>query len=311
MKKAIALFSTLLILVLVMMLMSIALKNTTNIKKTSVLDRYLIQENITIADIKKILDEKISSKIKSIDPENRGEALKLLFSTPLKINNSVDNSEITITLMPNDGKLNINYIIKNEYQKYITRIFDKIGIKDSSLLLEIILANIVYTNEHNDNYKIALKDLDFKSGLIRKFDDFKKVIDLYVKYSDDFNARNINYTKYFKFINDSNERNNILDINYMEIELLDALEGLSIKNSIRTKIKNKSFLFKKFEELELVEEGAVNEEELLRSKKIEFTTKNTICKINIKSINYSVQYIFNYDIENNKLSKISMGRWVY
>jgi len=97
----------------------------------------------------------------------------------------------------------------------------------------------------------------------------------------------------------------------MEIELFDAIENLSLKNSIRAKIKTKKSLFKSYSELQLNNDSEVNEEDNLRKKSIGFITKNIICKINIKSINYSVQYIFNYDIENYKVSNIRLDRWIY
>ena len=311
MKKAIALFSTLLILVLVIMLMSVALKNTSNIKKISLSDRYLIQENLTITDIKKILDNKIFRKLKDLKSEDKVKVLNKLFSTPFEVLDSVNNSNITVTLKSNDGKVNINYITDHEQKKYIGNIFIKIGVLDSDMLTEILLANIESSSKYRDDYKMSINNLDYKNGNITNYSDFKKIIEIYVKHSEDVKAYDINYLKYFKFLADDNARNTNLDINYMEIELLDAIENMSLKNSIRTKIKTKKGLFKKYSELELNNYNEVNEEDSLRKKSIGFITRNIICKINIKSINYSVQYIFNYNIENYEVSNIRLDRWVY
>ncbi len=179
------------------------------------------------------------------------------------------------------------------------------------MLIEVLLANIESSSKYRDDYKISINNLDYKNGNITNYTDFKKIIEIYVKFSQDTEAYDINYLKYFKFLNDNNARNNNLDINYMEIELIDAIENISLKNSIRAKIKTKKSLFKSYRELELNNDSEVNEEDSLRKKNIGFITKNIVCKINIKSINYSVQYIFNYDIGNFKVSNIRLDRWIY
>jgi hypothetical protein len=308
-KKGIALFSTLMILVLVIMLMSVALKNSTNIKRSSLKDRYLIQENLTITDAIKLVDTQISGKLKNIGGEDRVRLQTKLFSTPLTIQDTVTNSVITIELDSNDGKININNI-KNtdEIKKYILRVLSKVGVKEPMILGEILLANITNSDKYRDDYKLHLKQLDKNPGLIHSYLEFEEMLQLYVQNTYDIEALDIDFNKYFTFYVEVDAKYNRsdevkIDINYAEIELVEALE--IFPSHMRKSIIDKKILYK-LEYVEITEEN-----EIMQSIVEKLETNNIILKINTTSINNKVTYTINYNLKTRKISKISMDRWIY
>ena len=312
MKKGIALFSTLMILTLVTILMTIALKNTTNIKKYALQDKLLVQENLTITDIVKTIDNKIVDKLKSLKNLSKVEAQKILFSESFIIKDSVNNSSIEIRIMENDGKLNINFINSVDGITFVKKIFDTIGVKESTVLTDVILANITNSNKYRDDYKIHLKNLDKKHGYISDKKQFDEILDIYVQNTDDTESYVIDFEKFFNFyVNDAQSYNrlssNILDINYIELELIDSVLGL--KNSVRQSIKNKSTSFYEYSQLQL--DNELQNKDTLEKHGFGFDTQNILLSINITSINNKVEYILNYNLINKKITKISMGRWIY
>ena len=313
MKKGIALFSTLMILVLVVMLMSVALKNSTNITQSVLKDRYLIQENLTVADALKLFEKQIATKLAEVKGEKRVELQKVLFSSPLQIQDTVTNSLVEITMIPNDGKLNINYIQGREGEKMIKKLFENLEVNEPSILTEIILANITNDDKYRDEYKLPLKQLDRNFGYINSYDEFLEMLDLYVQNSDDSEVYDIEFKKYFHFYNEIGTKYNriggTLDINYIEPELIDSVTNVSIKNSIRKRIQEKTKLFYTWSELEL--DNAAKEKETLKDHSFNLVTNNIILKINTTSINNKVKYKLNYNLKTKKISKISMDRWIY
>lgn len=304
-KKGIALFSTLLIMVLVIMLMSVALKNTTNIKKSQQKDRYLIQENITINDIKKLLKEKVLERLNNLNGEKKIQLQKVLFSSPLTIINKFDNTTITITLRPEDGKININKIDNADFKEYMKDILWKIGIKEVEIFRDVVMANIKTDSDQRDQYKLTQYNEDYNNGDITNYQDFKKIVDIYVMQSEDFNARKINYRKYFKFVKDVRGEN--LDFNYMDLILRKYIVPLNSKN--KKLITKSSYRFTNIKDFKLEDEQKIEKvKSNFKTYNIKFETINTICIINIKSINYRVQYSFNYDIKNGKITNIEMDR---
>ena len=312
MKKGIALFSTLMILTLVTILMAIALKNTTNIKKYALQDKLLVQENLTITDIVKTIDNKIVDKLKSLKNLSKVEAQKILFSESFNIKDSVNNSSIEIRIMENDGKLNINFINSVDGITFVKKIFDTIGVKESKVLTDVILANITNSDKYRDDYKIHLKNLDKKHGYISDKKQFDEILDIYVQNTDDTESYVIDFEKFFNFyVNDAQSYNrlssNILDINYIELELIDSVLGL--KNSVRQSIKNKSTSFYEYSQLQL--DNELQNKDTLEKHGFGFDTQNILLSINITSINNKVEYILNYNLITKKITKISMGRWIY
>ena len=313
MKKGIALFSTLMILVLVVMLMSVALKNSTNITQSVLKDRYLIQENLTVTDAIKLFEKQIATKLVKVKGEKRVEFQKVLFTTPLQIQDSVTNSLVEITMIPNDGKLNINYIHGKEGEKMIKKLFENLEVNEPNILTEIILANITNNDKYRDEYKLPLKQLDTSFGYINSYDEFLEMLDIYVQNSDDSEVYDVDFKKYFHFYNEAgikyNRMGGTLDINYIEPELIDSVTNVSIKNSIRKRIQEKNKLFYTWSELEL--DNAAKEKEILKDHSFDLVTNNIILKINTTSINNKIEYKLNYNLTTKKISKISMDRWIY
>jgi len=312
-KKGIALFSTLMILVLVVMLMSVALKNSTNITQSVLKDRYLIQENLTVTDAIKLFEKQIATKLVKVKGEKRVEFQKVLFTTPLQIQDSVTNSLVEITMIPNDGKLNINYIHGKEGEKMIKKLFENLEVNEPNILTEIILANITNNDKYRDEYKLPLKQLDTSFGYINSYDEFLEMLDIYVQNSDDSEVYDVDFKKYFHFYNEAgikyNRMGGTLDINYIEPELIDSVTNVSIKNSIRKRIQEKNKLFYTWSELEL--DNAAKEKEILKDHSFDLVTNNIILKINTTSINNKIEYKLNYNLTTKKISKISMDRWIY
>lgn len=306
MKKAIALFSTLMVLVLVIILMSVALKNTTNIKQLSLQDRFLIQENLTINDVLALVDTQIASKIKNKSGKERVDLQKILFSSPLIIDNSVSNSTIEVNLIPNDGKLNINFLNTNELaiQNAFLSLFEKIGVKEPEILRDILLANITNSSKFRDDYKLPLKQLDKNFGYILSKEQFDEMLNLYVRDTNDLEAFNIKFEDYLSFYlneNDTYTSSHVaIDLNYAKLELIDAFALLP--NSFRQNIKNNKLVYELPEKVELTE---------VQKNILDFKTKNIILKINTTSMNNKVEYLLNYNLEKKKISNISMDRWIY
>jgi len=312
MKKSIALFSTLMMLVLVSILMTVALKNSTNIKKSSLKDRYLIQENLTVTDLLKLIDTKIASKLTAQKGKSRVDIQKILFLTPLMIKNSVTHSTIEVKMDSNDGKLNINFINSIDGAKFVKNLFGQIGVKEPQILVDIILANITNSGKYSDEYKIPLKQLDRRFGYIRSYEQFKDMLAKYVQNTDDQEAFSINFENYFNFYINAEQTYNrvqsdILDINYVPLELIDSVIGLN--NSIRKNIQTKKYLFYSFGDLSL--DSKSNQKDTLEKYGFGFETQNILLRVNITSINNRVKYLFNYNLKSKKISKISMDRWIY
>lgn len=312
MKKSIALFSTLMMLVLVSILMTVALRNSTNIKKSSLKDRYLIQENLTVTDLLELINTKIAPKLLAQKGKSRVESQKILFSTPLVIKNSVTKSTIKIKMDSNDGKLNINFINSIDGVKFVKNLFGQIGVKEPQILADIILANITNSDKYSDDYKIPLKQLDRRFGYIRSYEQFKDMLEVYVHNTDDREAFSIKFENYFNFyINPEQTYNrvqsDILDMNYLPLEIIDSVIGLN--NSIRKNIQTKKYLFYSFDDLSL--DSKSNQKDTLEKYGFGFETHNILLKINITSINNRVKYLFNYNVKSKKISKISMDRWIY
>ena len=312
MKNGIALFSTLMILVLVIMLMAISLKNSTNIKITTLKDRYIIQENTTITDIVKLIENKLIPKLEKLKGESKVKIQKILFENPVIIKNSVTNSIITVTMYPNDGKQNINFINSTEGKKFIKNIFDVIGVKEPEVLSNIVLANITNSDKYSDDYKLHLKNKNKTFGYVQDQNSFYRFIDIYVQNTDDQDVYTIDFNKYFNFYENSAQKynriaDNILDINYIKIELIDSV--INLNNDVRKLIKDKSILFSKYTQLELDTDSS--DKDILKNHGFEFETQNILLKINTKSINNRIEYLLNYNLTTKKISNISMDRWIY
>ena len=312
MKKGIALFSTLMILVLVVMLMSVALKNSTNITQSVLKDRYLIQENLTVADAITLFEKQIATKLTQLKGEKRVELQKVLFSSPLQIQDTVTNSLVEITMIPNNGKVNINYIHSSDLEiKFILSILERIGVKEPEVLSEILLANITNEDKYRDEYKLPLKQLNMNFGYINSYKKFHEMLDIYAQNSDDSEVYSIDFEKYFHFYVESKKnykngfKDNIIDINYIKPELISSI--VSLDNSIRKNIEKKDVTFSSFERMNLKKDS----KEKLESYGFGFITQNIILKINTTSINNKIEYKLNYNLKTKKISKISMDRWIY
>ncbi len=301
MKKAIALFSTLIVLVLVTMLMSIALKNSTNIKKSQNFDRQLIQENLLINDIKTIFDKKIFAQYNTKSNEQKILILNQLINTPMQFPNRIDGSTITVTIQSSNGKININRLMDFDMQNFRRSFFSALNIMDIPLLEDIINANLKRNNITNESYRIAFMQEDFLEGRIKSLEEFQKIFNLYVQQSYDTEVGSIKWKEYLKFSADEQ-----LDINYMPRVLLNALPISFTKEMMKT-LDDKNSVITSLEKLNLISEKK-NE---LSKLKVDLFSNEILTTINIKSINFEVECTFYYNIKNKKISDIRIQRWNY
>jgi hypothetical protein len=165
-RKAIALFSTLLIMTMVMALLSISLDNLTKINTKMRFDRDLIQENLTFVQMHTILKEQIIARLKSIknDNEKYNETVLALMKNPLTIQNPVNNNIVSLKLIstqngvpqPLSGKLDfvekIGYLgsleAKDEYKKeFIEKLLTELNVEDTELFGKVFGANIGSTDD--------------------------------------------------------------------------------------------------------------------------------------------------------------------
>jgi len=304
-KKAIALFSTLLILVLVIMLMSISLKNSLNIKIAQKSDKDLVQENISVNDVKKFIDKKLIEPINRKAGKEKNQMYNKLFKIPISINNPIDNATISIEIKSNDGKININNFFNNfDTSEFRENFLVALGILDIKLFTRIFLANITDDAKLSSSYKLVTYSTDFKPGSIKSLDEFNQVLDIYIQKSNDYKAKDIIWDEYIKYEGAG------LDINYMDILMIDALP-ITLDSAIREGLIKKTLVISSFDDFGFSVDNQAEFENILNKNKVGFKNIEIFCDINIKSINYLIQYTFNYGLKNKKINNLSLDKWDY
>lgn len=303
MKKGIALFSTLIVLIVVISLMSLSLGSVTSIKKNILLDKQIIQENLIVNDLKEILEKKVLAQINLKGSVEQVHLYQKIFKNPITIINEVDNSNIEMSITSHSGKVNFNRLIKNiNMTTFRNKFLTKLHIMDIELFREIYETNLNADPTSNETYKLSYYNPDHIEGRdIRSFQEFFEILDIYIKFSGDKNVKNIPWQNYIKFTGET------LDINYMDMILIDSLP-VAFSFQLRQKLQNDKQVIESLEQLNVSEK----EKTILSQLKVGVLSSELLCKINIKSINSKVEYGFIYNLSsNNKVYDISVDRWVY
>ena len=228
-----------------------------------------------------------------------------LFKIPISINNPIDNATISIEIKSNDGKININNFFNNfDTSEFRENFLVALGILDIKLFTRIFLANITDDAKLSSSYKLVTYSTDFKPGSIKSLDEFNQVLDIYIQKSNDYKAKDIIWDEYIKYEGAG------LDINYMDILMIDALP-ITLDSAIREGLIKKTLVISSFDDFGFSVDNQAEFENILNKNKVGFKNIEIFCDINIKSINYLIQYTFNYGLKNKKINNLSLDKWDY
>ena len=234
MKKAVALFLTLIFITIVMAILggifAIYQKFT---KNTFYKD--ISQNSVLIYNTKSILD-KLSEDI-------NGSSVQSIFTT-IPISSKDGNFRALITIKPMFDRVDINEINKNKYiKKYLENILEYYQIADPLFFEDLILDSLdLDKKERVGGSEIILKNPFFKQGKIYNYTQFKEILNYYSKIMDDKSVYKIPWRKLFIFGNG----NSIIDCNLMKKNVakflgLEYNENISCK-SLETFAENKKIM---------------------------------------------------------------------
>jgi len=209
-RKGFALLLTLSILAIIIALSSVLVQYISEVNKSSTNTKALIQSDILYTDIQKIL--------KTLTPKKE-EIYKILYTTPLPFVVKDGTFSVLLKCKPLANGVNINWLAyesKKSMQnhtalvyKVFETIFQKYEIQNATKLLEMIST---YMQSKTNIKEILSKD------------EFENIIFNYMLEESDNSVINVPWSKYFVFNHvDINTNNNIIDANYMSVELISAI----------------------------------------------------------------------------------------
>jgi len=239
MRKGIAFFSSILIMTLVMMLVAIALSYVKDIKLSEAAEREKVIENIYFNDVYNFLIKNMKLVTGGKNPIEKRLILSMLFKTPIRIEDPVNNRILTIELRSNDGKININQISDFDFRiNYLDPFLESIEMGDKELFKELIMINSGKESNITKNgadMDLSLVDYDFQKGDIRDFKTFYKILTRYVEISQDTEILSLDWESIIRF------EGRGFDLNFAPKALIDPLpitldEGTKEELSLHTKI---------------------------------------------------------------------------
>jgi len=200
-KNSIALFITIMFLVVIVSIINFILKDYD--KFTSNSNSYIAQNNIIIKNSIKTLD-KFADKIKSKEDLNK------LF-TSFAISNKDGSFRAVYTISPLFDKINIH---NKNISIFLDNLFSYYQILDPLYLKNLILDTLDKdTKERDDESEIVLYDPFFQNGNIYNYKHLKKIIDYYYKKRDDNRVFMIPWQKYIYFLDINNS--------YIDCDMID------------------------------------------------------------------------------------------
>ena len=219
MKKGIALLITIGFLLILMSLigymLTISQNNFDKIEKIKLRN----QSTIIFSDVKKILDS-YAKEVKD------SEDLDLFLAGLPPFYNDKSRFSLYVQIKPLSNKININSIlIKNKTDKniesFIKNICETYNILDPSFLVALILDTIdTDVVSRQALSEISQEDIKFSNSKIINMKHFEKIVDYYIKITQDSNIKNVPWSRliYFGKIEKS-----ILDCDRLSKELINVL----------------------------------------------------------------------------------------
>jgi hypothetical protein len=193
-RKAIALFLTLIFMIIVLGIVGAVIGIYKEVSKNT-FEKDISQNSVLIINIKSVLDK----FVKDIN----GSDIKNIYGV-FPATNKDGTFKVLITIKPIMDKINLNEYVKKDKEKIIDTFLDNIleyyQIKDPVFFKALILDTIDKDDiERVGESEIKLKDKFFKNGKIYNYSHFKRILDYYVKYSEDKNIYKIPWRKLVYF----------------------------------------------------------------------------------------------------------------
>ena len=206
MKKGIALFVTMMFLMIIITIIS---KIMGDYEKFITIDnRYISQNSILIKDSVESLN-KLSQNI-----DNYNDLKKIFISFPI----SDDDFKVVYSITPIFSKIDINHKNIGPFLDNLMQFYDI----DDPILFKNLIKDTIDKDieERGSETEIILKNRFFQNGKIYNYRHFKEIMDYYYKITGDKNIYKIPWQKYIYF---SNGNNNIV-CEAMDLDLKKFLE---------------------------------------------------------------------------------------
>jgi len=240
MKKGIVLFTTLMMIMALLSIVTIFLKNTSKVKNSITTEFALIQTNSIMNNLTSYL------KDVPFDEDTIFYGSKVPFTIPLK-----NNSSIVFKIESANKYLDINSLavsIKSKnnetYSQFVSFLY-QYNIRDPEFFIDLLLDTIdADTIEKNSGSgsEIVLNNPKFRNGKIYTMKHFKMIIDYYFSVTGDKLIYNIPFNKLISFHSAS------LDINFLSDRLIDMIFYDANQFDL-TSIKKHNTIYEKLDDL--------------------------------------------------------------
>lgn len=265
-------------------------------RKLAQKEKFFIQSNILLKDIKGIMDEGLAFVQ---DPAT----MDMLFLLPFDINHQQSELNISITFSSANTKLNINRLHPDDvnsssYQYFydtIEYLLIEENVADYSYFMTLLLDTLdgdkterIYGSE------IALEEPFFKNGSIDDWEQFERILEQYATEREDRSIYEIEWREMIDF------HSKKIDLNYISPKLLSALLPGYSQTDIALLSDEKEAVFTSYEELNLADESI----EKLKAIGIEPFVPILDCSVQIGHFGNRMQAEFFYYIEEKKITDV-------
>jgi hypothetical protein len=238
-RKSIALFLTLVFITITLGIIGVIINIYKEISKNN-FEKVISQNSVLIMNIKSVLD----NVVKDIN----GSDIKNIYGT-FPVTNKDGSFRLLVEIKPLLDKININEYLNKNKKKYIDTFLDNIleyyQIKDPVFFKSLILDTLDRDDvERVGDSEIRLEDKFFINGKILNYSHFKRILDYYVKYTEDKDIYKIPWEQLIWF----GDKDSIIDCDIINKNVAKFLglvfdEDLSCKELKRNE-ENKNILKK-------------------------------------------------------------------
>ncbi len=292
-KPAVALMITLAIIAVMTQIIYLTFTYLEKTKKSDNEIEQLIQANITIKNIEKM----VIGFMKDI---NSSKEIKVLYELPI-VFDLENNATISLTIQPDTNVINVNKLIdKNgETNESYRMVFDNILLSyeiDNPHLFMDLLLDTIDRDDVSRSYQTEIKEVQplFNDGGVINLKHFKQILDYYYKKTDDKKIYKIRWEEYIGFSGDK------IDFNFISPELLTKLDD-GIGEEKAKEILNGKKIYKKLEDINL-EKDIINN---LKKFPLVFFNLSFICSGSFTSKENGVGFSFHYD-KKNKVTQFEL-----
>lgn len=196
MKKGIALFVTLSLIMIITILVSKSLQISQDSLKGITTVKKINQINFLIGNLKPILKQVIESMAIDTDESTIGIAFDM--ALPLEDK----DIKLNLSFEPIDDKIDINYLLLDGNSSYlIEHLFNDYEVANLPAFYDLIHDTQDLDSEIRGGYdsEIILDDKSFENGRIYDYEHFSQILDRYSLLTDDINIHKIPWQKIFYF----------------------------------------------------------------------------------------------------------------